>query len=199
LCPRNCYLLEAACDDLEARRPREAFLLVEAKTSRGEPHLGSDGFAAELAAMYRAWAGKRRMRAQALDERPGGGQPFRFLMSVSGFGGYSILAPEDGLHVLEQPDDRPRQFDRCRVEVSVVPQPLEPSGEAPGALRAQAERALERRPARNLRIVRRYRREPSPLVRDGVRRFRTGRIDLVVGGDFDLVEGGTGPDDAPRE
>ena len=36
-------------------------------------------------------------------------------------------------------------------------------------------------------IVRRYREEPSPLVRDAARGWRTGRIDRVLGGDFDLI------------
>jgi ATP-dependent Clp protease ATP-binding subunit ClpC len=35
-------------------------------------------------------------------------------------------------------------------------------------------------------IVRRYREEPSPLVRDSGKGWRTGRFDLVVNGDFDL-------------
>jgi ATP-dependent Clp protease ATP-binding subunit ClpC len=35
--------------------------------------------------------------------------------------------------------------------------------------------------------VRRYREWPSPLVRDGVRGWRTGRLDHVLGGDFDLM------------
>ena len=34
-------------------------------------------------------------------------------------------------------------------------------------------------------VVRRYRRDPSPLVRDASG-SRTGRIDRVLGGDFDL-------------
>jgi ATP-dependent Clp protease ATP-binding subunit ClpC len=195
----NLYLLETACADLEGQRPREAFLLVEAKTSRGAPDPEADRFASELAAMYRSWAAKRRMSVQVLDERAAAGQPYRFLMSVSGFGAYSILAPEDGVHILEQPEDRPHQFDRCRVQVSVIPQPLEPAGEAPRALRAQAERALEQHVTRNLRVVRRYRRDPSPLVRDGIRRYRTGRIDLVLGGDFDLLGSGAGTDEVPRE
>ncbi|MGH9749904.1 MAG: AAA family ATPase, partial [Candidatus Polarisedimenticolia bacterium] len=195
----NLYLLETACDDLDAQRPREAFLLVEARSSRGAPHAGANRFATELAEMYRSWAGKRRMRIQVLDEKPTNGQPFRFLMAVSGFGAYTLLAPEDGLHILEQPEDRPRQFDRCSVAVRVIPQPLEPAGDAPRALRIQAERSLERQATHNLRVVRRYRRNPSPLVRDSVRRFRTGRLDLVLGGEFDLVEGGAGLEEGPRE
>jgi ATP-dependent Clp protease ATP-binding subunit ClpC len=194
----NLYLLETACADVEGQRPREAFLLVEAKTSRGAPQPEADRFASELAAMYRSWAAKRRMRMQVLDERPADGQPYRFLMAVSGFGAYSILAPEDGLHVLEQPEDRPHQFERCRVQVSVVAQPLEPAGDAPRALRAQAEHAIEKQATRNLRVVRRYRRDPSPLVRDGIRHYRTGRIDLVLCGDFDLLGGGVGTEETGK-
>ena len=37
-------------------------------------------------------------------------------------------------------------------------------------------------------VVRRYRQQPSPLVRDGVVGWRTGRLDLVLGGDFDLIQ-----------
>lgn len=35
-------------------------------------------------------------------------------------------------------------------------------------------------------VARRYREQSSPLVRDGARGWRTGRIDRVVGGDFDF-------------
>jgi ATP-dependent Clp protease ATP-binding subunit ClpC len=35
-------------------------------------------------------------------------------------------------------------------------------------------------------VVRRYRSDPSPLVRDAMRNYRTGRIDKVMDGDFDL-------------
>ena len=36
-------------------------------------------------------------------------------------------------------------------------------------------------------VVRRYRLEPAPLVRDAVRGYRTGRVDRIFAGDFDLV------------
>jgi ATP-dependent Clp protease ATP-binding subunit ClpC len=36
------------------------------------------------------------------------------------------------------------------------------------------------------RVTRRYRFEPSPLVRDAVRDYRTGRLDRVLAGEFDL-------------
>jgi ATP-dependent Clp protease ATP-binding subunit ClpC len=37
-------------------------------------------------------------------------------------------------------------------------------------------------------VVRRYREQP-PLVRDAGGKWRTGRLDLVLGGEFDLLSG----------
>jgi len=37
-----------------------------------------------------------------------------------------------------------------------------------------------------MQIVRRYRDKPSPLVRDTLAGWRTGRLDRVLAGDFDL-------------
>jgi ATP-dependent Clp protease ATP-binding subunit ClpC len=42
-------------------------------------------------------------------------------------------------------------------------------------------------PVRGDDVVRRYRREPSPLVRDAVRGWRTGRLDRVLDGEFDVL------------
>ena len=88
------------------------------------------------------------------------------------------------MHVIDTDDpSRPR----ARAYVTVAPQPDLPE-EAPPA---EIERSLrESGPPEAVRtaIVRRYRRDPSPLVRDAVRGWRTGRIDLVLGGQFDLME-----------
>jgi ATP-dependent Clp protease ATP-binding subunit ClpC len=71
--------------------------------------------------------------------------------------------------VLEVPDGR-GGYDRRRVRVSVTPL---------GEPHPSASRAT---------IVRRYRERPTPLVRDAVRNWRTGRLDAVLAGSFDLVE-----------
>jgi ATP-dependent Clp protease ATP-binding subunit ClpC len=76
------------------------------------------------------------------------------------------------------------------VQVRVVAQPEEPAGRAPDALRRQAEAALEQDASAGAptaaAVVRRYREEPSPLVRDSVRGWRTGKLERVLDGDFDL-------------
>ena len=60
-------------------------------------------------------------------------------------------------------------------------------------LEARAEHGIGKRRdgpdgASGNQIVRRYREHPTPLVRDAVRNWRTGRLDAVLAGAFDLIE-----------
>ena len=83
---------------------------------------------------------------------------------------------------------RKRSFDRTAVRVTVAAQPVEPAPDGKPARRRRALKALAGVPAGS-EIVRRYRREPSALVRDSVRGWRSGRLDRVLDGDFDLIVG----------
>ena len=159
-------------------RSRDAFLAVAAVDDEG-------GLARRLGAMYRRWARTRRMHLTVLEESA---TPYRLVLAVSGFGAYAILRPEAGLHVLERPqaDDHPA-FVRARARVAVAPQPEEPPAGGPDAWRGQALTALEKEGDGGGVVVRRYREAPSPLVRDGVRGWRTGRIDRVFDGHFDVI------------
>ena len=67
-----------------------------------------------------------------------------------------------------------RGFDRVSVRVTVALLRPGPDGEAVEAARGEQ------------RIVRRYRAAPSPLVRDH-RGLRSGRLDRVLAGDFDVM------------
>ena len=78
-------------------------------------------------------------------------------------------------------------FNRARATVRVVAQPDEPAGRGPEALREQAARSLAADSQTPPQVVRRYREEPSPLVRDSARGWRTGRLERVLDGDFDLI------------
>jgi ATP-dependent Clp protease ATP-binding subunit ClpC len=160
---------------LVRRAAQRLILLDEAleALAAGEPadaRLRVDGdpeFGPRIAAMYRAWAHERGMRLEVVEERPG--RRFRWTVTVTGFAALRTLAPEAGFHVLELPDGR-GGYDRRRVRVTVTPldDAAEPSGRAT--------------------IVRRYRERPTPLVRDAVRGWRTGKLDTVLAGGFDLVE-----------
>ena len=169
--------------------PRDAFLQVEAWTDTGQPSRISDLFARKIGAMYRAWSDKRLMQCDVLhesgSERDG---PYRVSLDISGFSAWRFLAPEAGLHVLEIPDGKDRRnFRRATAHVRVAPQPETPPGSGPRALLAQAHEIFAGQSAAGVSVVRRYREDPSPLVRDAVRGWRTGRLDRVLEGDFDLL------------
>lgn len=142
---------------------------------------GSEAFARRLVEMYRAWAARRRMRIEELEERSGA-DGWRWTAAISGYGAFLLLEPEAGLHVLEF-DGEGGTTHRHRVRVRLAAQPDQPLEDAQRAARA----ALAADAAAEPRVVRRYREAPSPLVRDAVRGWRTGRIERVWAGDFDLV------------
>ena len=102
---------------------------------------------------------------------------------VSGFGAHRILAAEAGLHVFEQSEGGAGRV-TARVRLAAVP-----LGDVPAAKeRKRVVKALDEAPRVNT-VVRRYREEP-PLVRDAAGKWRSGRLDLVLGGDFDLLQAG---------
>ena len=80
----------------------------------------------------------------------------------------------------------------ARVEIATTAQPYEPASMLSAPIPAVAADALDA--ARNAEVERRYQDRPTPLVRDRRRGFRTGRLDLVLAGHFDLMEsqGSTG-------
>ena len=191
---QQLYLLEVGCMDVLERRPKDAFVEVDAGFGSGGAADERGVFARRVAAMYRAWAGRRRMQLETLEEDgEDGRKSYRLLLAVSGYGAHTILAPEEGLHVHETPEDRGgHAFRKSVIHVRVAPQPDEPARLPAGrdprhALRVQALAALASRNRDGLGIVRRYRDLPSPLVRDDVRGFRTGLLDTVLAGNFDVM------------
>lgn len=134
-----------------------------------------------LRSMYRAWAGKRRMQ---ISETPGSGSDKdRPILTIGGFGAHRILSPEAGLHVFE-PSEGAASRVTARVRVAAVP-----LGDVPAAKEQKLiVEAIEQAPRTNA-VVRRYREQP-PLVRDAAGGWRTGRLDLVLAGEFDLLQAG---------
>jgi ATP-dependent Clp protease ATP-binding subunit ClpC len=175
------YALASALQGIESSAPFELFVLLRV-VGTSQPDSDQDGFLSQLVGMYFGWAERRGMHVSALrrsDEEA--------LLFVSGLGAWVILQPETGLHVYELADADGRDGPSVeRVSVSVQIAACEPSDRSdPGVLTRQANGAFAgaRPPAQ---VVRRYRAAPSPLVRDAVRGYRTGRLDRVLAGDFDL-------------
>ena len=178
------YVLDRALAGVTEDLPTDVFLLVRASGAKAD--VDAQSFADELAEMYAGWAKLRGMHLRRLAASPG-----EHLLAVSGLGCGEILGGESGLHVLEHIDDERdggKVVDREHVRVTVIGRaPGPPLGAAPLALHARA--ALDQVEPPTV-IVRRYRPGRAPLVRDSVRSYRTGRLDRVLAGDFDLYGGG---------
>jgi hypothetical protein len=120
------------------------------------------------------------MQWEDLPPRPGSPA----LAVVSGFGVARILAAEAGLHTLEYEGARD-EIARAVARVRVAPTPAVLS-ESIGARTSAFIAALNAAPAPSA-VVRRYRLDSSPLIRDVANGWRTGRQELVLEGDFDLL------------
>jgi ATP-dependent Clp protease ATP-binding subunit ClpC len=185
---QQLYLIDTAYAGFMSDKPRDAFLLIESSRDSGNDQNVTNGFAAQLGAMYQNWAKTRKMRYTTLEEPGLNGQfPYQILLAISGFGAFTILERENGLHVLEKPGTSEKDFIRYKVHVRVAAQPEEPPGHGEDALLIQARDAFEQIVEKRPTIVRRYRQSPSPLIRDSVRNWRTGNYEEVLNGNFDLI------------
>ena len=116
-----------------------------------------------------------------LTEIADGGERNLPWLLISGFGAHRLLAQEVGLHVLEPTRTKGRPG-AARVRLAMAP-----LGDLPAdKLRSALAEAFARGPQPHA-VVRRYRGEPSPLVRDMNGGWRTGKLDAVLRGDFDLI------------
>ena len=181
---QQLYLLNAALEDLDAGIASDVFLAVEPVAGES-PTEEASAWPLRLAQMYENWGHKRQMRSQVLADGSQKGSQVTILIAFGGLGTYAILRREAGLHVLETPDTD-GSFLRQSARVRVVPQPFKPRGAAQAEV-DYARACMVGAPPGGNNIVRRYREQPSPLVRDSVAGWRTGRLDQVLGGDFDLI------------
>ena len=176
------YVLDRALAGLASDAPTEVFVHLRPSGISGGESGESAQFATTLSGMYVAWADRRGMQVELVDGTDG-----QRILVVSGLGCGEILRAESGLHVLEHVDgdrDGSPVVDRDQVQVVVV---ARPPGEDRSAAHVEREAAAALKSAETPSVVvRRYRPGKSPLVRDSVRGYRTGRLDRVLAGDFDL-------------
>lgn len=181
------YLLENAIEGEASELPRDAFLSIEVgQNSRTDPDVLT--FANDLTKMYLSWVDDRQMRSKILVENRMDAEGIqRFVIAIAGFGAFALLRHETGIHVWEdQIEDTNHNRKKINVHVKVVPQPI-PASKETNELIAQAEHQFTLQEGNRTTIVRRYMREPSPLVRDRIKGWRTGNLNLVLKGNFDLM------------
>jgi ATP-dependent Clp protease ATP-binding subunit ClpC len=158
------HLLDLAIAAVFADEPEDAQLELVSADRVGA---ATRAWAERVAQMYLQWADTRGMRVRTVEHDR---EQASLRLLVAGFGAWQSLRDERGLHVLERGDTNPAE--RQRVRVRVTPD---------GASGFVAEPEVESR------LCRRYQEQPTPLVRDAVRGWRSGRLDRVLGGDFDLM------------
>ena len=174
------HLVQQGIEDVRLDSPIDVLLSVEpALESQAEDSGQAAAWSGEVLAMYRRWAERRRMQLQ--DHAPGRGQG-PMILQVSGFGAFRTLQPEAGLHLLEGPesDGGRRIVARVRTAPGLLEEPR-----AADAHQIFARRLSETGDPST--VVRRYRKGIAPLVRDARGGWRSGRIEVVLGGDFDLM------------
>ena len=170
------WLVEHAVATVAEQRPQDALLSLAASPSdlKRDPAQARLWWQ-QLLSMYIAWAERRNMRIELLEQDP---EHCRAQLAVSGFGAHALLAAEHGLHVLEHESGDDNATRRVVAMVRIAPDlPGRPRPNLPGS-------------DDDLRVCRRYRAAPSPLVRDSVHGWRTGRLDRVLAGEFDVIVAG---------
>jgi ATP-dependent Clp protease ATP-binding subunit ClpC len=175
---QQLHVLREGIKDALDDAPIEVVVQVEPALDSGVPDKAIWRWCEELTNMYRAWASKRGMQISAIGGNSQSGAP---LLVINGFGAHRALQSEVGLHVLESEDET---SSRVIARVRVAPTP---AGDIPPATAVDiVTRALNAVP-RVGAVVRRYRGGRSPLVRDAKRGWRSGKLEAVLQGNFDLI------------
>jgi ATP-dependent Clp protease ATP-binding subunit ClpC len=164
------HLLERAWPDVAEGKRSAAWIAL--RPLDGTPK--SAALATALAGMIGQWAETRGMHVEEL-KIAGWSRAW----AIEGFAALRILEEEGGLHLGEEGG----LGETARVEIATATQAPEPASMLPANAIAAALEA-----ARSGEIVRRYQERPTPLVRDRRKGFRTGRLDLVLAGHFDLMD-----------
>lgn len=167
------WLMQHAVTTVVEQRPQDALLSLAASPSdlKRDP-AQTRLWWQQLLSMYIAWAERRNMRVEVLEQDA---EHCRARLAVGGFGAQALLADEHGLHVLEQESEDDIATRRIAATVRVA-------ADLPGRARPNLLGTDE-----EPRVCRRYRATPSPLVRDAIRGWRSGRLDRVLAGEFDVI------------
>jgi ATP-dependent Clp protease ATP-binding subunit ClpC len=175
------HLVEQGIADAFEGAAVEVALMVEpALESTGSDGKATAAWCEQLRQMYRGWSNNRHMQISEMPVGPFGEAP---ALLISGFGAHRMLKRECGLHVLELAEGHGgANRATARVRLAITPLGDVPAAKLPGAL----SKAFGEAPPQSA-VVRRYRREPAPLVRSGDGSWRSGRLDAVLRGDFDLL------------
>jgi ATP-dependent Clp protease ATP-binding subunit ClpC len=178
------WLVRQGMRDVFEQAPIEAAIEVRPALEISSAEPGAvQAWCRELWQMYRQWCDRRHMQVQEITIAEKQDLP---VLLVTGFGAHRALVPECGLHVLEITAGSGgvnRAAARVRLTVPPLEEPANPK------LYSVLLKAFSDAGGSSA-IVRRYRRAPSPLVRSADGAWRSGKVDVVLRGDFDLLASG---------
>ena len=142
----------------------------------------ASAFMDRLKSMYKHWAGRCKMHVKKVHESKG---EVAFL--ITGFGANQILQHETGIHVWNTPAAKAGDTDRIRIRVNCI------SCENPATELADQSKqfqALRKEQSQAITaIARSYREAPKKLVKDHIAGWRSGRLQVIMNGMFDLMGG----------
>ena len=173
------FLVNHGIEDAVTDAPVEVALAVQPVLDQARNAEVSIRWCERLLEMYRKWAARRGMHVIEV----GSPESRLNLFVISGFGAARLLSPEAGLHVLDYEDSDDAGRTVARVTVKPTPFVLPESTVEQWVLLSSL---LGKGPA-PASIVRRYRVDSSPVIRDLKQGWRTGRTELVFEGHFDLI------------
>ena len=173
------HLIRQGVADALLDSPIDVLMSIEPILDGSTDGPSQTAWCGQISKMYKRWAERRRMQFEEVLPVRGRGPA---ILLVSGFGAFRTLAAEAGLHVLEETEQEGGR--RAVARVRTAAGPVEETN-ALESYRQFADRLS--RAAESSAVVRRYRGNPAPLVRDAVAGWRSGRLEAVLDGDFDLI------------
>ena len=173
------FLVNHGIEDAMTDAPVEVVLAVQPVLDQARNAEVSMRWCERLLDMYRKWAARRGMHMSDVASP----ESRVNVLVISGFGAARLLGGEAGLHVLDYEDSDDAGRTVARVLVRTTPFTLPESSAAQWPVLAAL---LAKGPA-PAAIVRRYRVDSSPVIRDLKQGWRTGRTELVFEGHFDLI------------
>lgn len=174
---QKVYLLDHAFSAYQFRVAQDAILWVSYEQR-------NKTFADRIIGMYQSWARRRGMKMGRVHDQCDGGSCSEYF-TIFGYGAYRILEDECGYHVLEVPDPKSKRTKKSRIRIGVIPVELE---DYRSIVLASIEQRVEQLAAP--KTVRRFLEGSSPLVKDNVRNWQTGKTNFILDGNFDLMKGG---------
>ncbi len=183
---QQAFLLKRAIDDSLKGRPQEAILHLRMNSGQKEFETFE-----KMQAMYTGWAIRRNMRLTPLHEPhyERSTDQIEAIYHISGFACHSLLERETGIHLWEtdaSPVAKSTARNRIQIFVNALKAPPVPLNDK-SAQKKRIHEELQKRSQASPAIARRYTIAP-PLVRDTHTNARTGKLDRVLEGNFDLVE-----------